>query len=130
MGGGILVRVFKREDEMIIKSSVRFKTINKYGVQFFAAVLKCEEVMGLPITITSGNDSVHKPSNGSLSFHGEDKAWDIRINDISHEQAEQRREFLKAWLGYGWDVIIERFDDPANDHIHCERDTRQYPEIA
>ena len=115
---------------MFIKSSVRFKTINKYGVQFFAAVLKAEAELGLPITITSGNDSTHKPKNGSVSFHYIDQAWDIRINDIYDDEAEKRRAFLAAELGWGWDIIIERFDDPANDHIHAERDTRSYPEAT
>jgi hypothetical protein len=116
-------------DEMKIKSSVRFGEINKFGVQFFAAVLKTEAALGLPITMTSANDSKHKPRNGSASFHYEDKAWDLRINDIDNHEAEKRRAFLAAELDYGWDVIIERYDDPANDHIHAERDTRNYSEV-
>ena len=114
---------------MKIKSTVRFKEINKYGVRFFAAILSCELELGLPITITSGNDGKHQPRSGRPSFHGLDQAWDVRINDITHEEAEERRAFLEAELGYGWDVCIERFDNPANDHIHVERDTVNYPEV-
>lgn len=111
---------------MFMKSSVRFKTVNKYGVQFFAAVLKAEQVLGLPITMTSGNDSVH-PAKGS--YHFSDQAWDLRINDIDNHEAEKRRAFLAAELGEGWDVIIEWCDaKPENRHIHAERDTRNYPE--
>jgi hypothetical protein len=133
--GGVLVlrldvlRMDKGRETVFIKSSVRFKSINKYGVQFFAAVLKCEAVLGLPITITSANDSTHRPRNGSTSFHYEDKAWDLRINDINELEAEQRRAFLAAELGEGWDIIIEWCDlEPQNRHIHAERDTRNYPE--
>ena len=114
---------------MKIKSTVRFKEINKYGVQFFAAVLSCELELGLPITITSANDSIHRPRSGRPSFHGLDQAWDVRINDIGEHEAARRAILLRIKLGYGWDVCIERFDNPANDHIHAERDTVNYPEV-
>ena len=114
---------------MKIKSTVRFKEINKYGVQFFAAVLSCELELGLPITLTSANDSIHRPKSGLTSFHGQDQAWDVRINDISLQDAVARRIYLDMKLGYGWDVCIERFDNPANDHIHVERDTVNYPGV-
>lgn len=107
---------------MNIKSSVRFKAINKWSVQFFAAVLKAEQVLGLPITITSANDSTHKPHNGSTSFHYEDQAWDLRTRDKTTMQIGELVTFLKQELGYGWDVVLE------SDHIHVERDTRNYPD--
>ena len=109
---------------MKVKSTVRFPEINEFTIAFLKTVLKAEKHFGLPITITSGNDSKHCIN----SFHYSNQAWDIRINDISIEQAEARRAFISADLGYKWDVIIERYENHFNDHIHVERDTRKHPE--
>jgi hypothetical protein len=109
---------------MKLKSTARIKEINKYGLQFFAACLAYEhqyhdELVDDELTITSANDSEHGAKG---SYHYIDQAWDLRTRDKTKGQTAQLASFLKRELGYGWDVVIEK------DHIHVERDTRNYPD--
>lgn len=110
---------------MKVKDSVRFREINKYTVQFFQVCLAYEhqyhdELIDDELTITSANDSEHPAVS---SYHFLNQAWDLRTFDKTEAQIVVLVEFLKADLGYGWDVVREK------DHIHIERDDRNYPEV-
>ena len=108
---------------MKVKSTVRLGEINKYTVKFFAVCLAYEhqyhdELVDDELTLTSANDSKHS----TKSLHYDNQAWDLRTRDKTTGQIGALVLFLKRELGYGWDVVLE------SDHLHCERDTRNYPE--
>ena len=70
------------------------------------------------IWITSANDSRH----GDTSLHYKDRAFDIRIYNITgkvHYEAELWAERLALALGSGYDVVKEK------DHIHVEFEGRR-----
>ena len=77
-------------------------------------------VMGeqFSVVVTSGNDSPHM--DGSL--HYKNLAIDFRTGHswetplMSEEEAREIRDELKARLGLGFDVVLEK------DHLHCEYD--------
>ena len=79
-------------------------------------------VMGeqFSVVVTSGNDSMHM--EGSL--HYKNLALDFRTGHswetplMSEEEAREIRDELKARLGVGFDVVLEK------DHLHCEYDSR------
>jgi hypothetical protein len=110
---------------MKIKSTVRLPEINQYGSFFFYAVTDCEKALKFEHTLTSGNDGEHSPN----SLHYENKAWDLRARDKTEKQRQDTLTYLRARLGYGWDVILETPADPQKHHFHIERDTRTYPEV-
>lgn len=64
--------------------------------------------------ITSLTDGRHMI--GSLHYKG--LAFDIRIWNLKHKTAQQMAELLKAILGPGHDVVVEK------DHIHVEVDPK------
>lgn len=64
--------------------------------------------------ITSANDGEHM--HGSKHYTGE--AIDLRIIDISMNEARDLALGLKKALGDDWDVILEK------DHIHVEYDPK------
>ena len=80
------------------------------------------EVMGpgFTVVITSGNDGTHM--EGSLHF--KNLALDFRTGHnwepplMSEEEAHEILEELKARLGIGFDVVLEK------DHIHGEYDPK------
>ena len=70
------------------------------------------------IWITSANDSRH----GDASLHYKDRAFDIRIYNITgrvHHEAELWAQRLAKALGDGYDVVKEK------DHIHVEFDPKR-----
>lgn len=70
------------------------------------------------IWITSANDSRH----GDASLHYKDRAFDIRIYNITgkvHYEAELWAERLGLALGQEYDVVKEK------DHIHVEWDPKR-----
>jgi hypothetical protein len=85
--------------------------------------------------ITSGNDSKHRGSNApgtdcgtvencrntSDSRHYDDRAIDLRGNNVSDDTLRGMAEDLKNALGEDYDVEAEIFPgNPSNDHIHME----------
>ena len=74
--------------------------------------------LGLPESVvTSTYDSKHKKN----SLHYEDKAIDIRGNNISDKAMKNLADKLRNKLGNDYDVIPEFFPkNPARDHIHIE----------
>lgn len=67
------------------------------------------------VVITSGNDGVHSPN----SYHGKDRALDIRFWDVPPEQRRAVADEFRALLPAYYDVEIE------TDHYHIEADEKK-----
>ena len=80
------------------------------------------EVMGpdFSVVVTSGNDGQHMEK----SLHFKNLALDFRTGHnwdaplMSEDEARELCEELKARLGMGFDVVLEK------DHVHCEYDPK------
>ena len=80
------------------------------------------EVMGpdFSVVVTSGNDGTHL----ATSLHYKNLALDFRTGHnweaplMSEDEARELCEELKARLGMGFDVVLEK------DHVHCEYDPK------
>jgi len=71
--------------------------------------------------ITSGNDSAHM--RGSL--HYQDRAIDLRCNNIPDTHCQRISAALQKSLGPDYDIQFEKFPArPENDHIHVEFDPK------
>ena len=73
------------------------------------------------VWITSANDSQH----GDASLHYKDKAFDLRISNITgqvHYEAELWAERLALALGPEYDVVLEK------NHIHVEFQPKEDPD--
>lgn len=77
--------------------------------------LECRNLFNSECTITSLQDGTHM--EGSLHTSG--NAADIRIKDLTLEQAQMLCIHLKSFLGpYGFDIVLEK------DHVHVEYDPK------
>ena len=61
-----------------------------------------------------GNDGVHKKN----SKHYNNEAIDIRTRDMSLNNKVLTQQWIKKWLGFNYDVVLE------TDHIHIEYDPK------
>jgi len=68
--------------------------------------------------ITSANDGNHMDG----SKHYTDDAVDIRGNNVSDAEMLSLGQDLQHQLGPSYNLVVEYFDNPANDHIHIEYD--------
>lgn len=72
---------------------------------------------GLRPVITAGSDGKHK--RGSL--HYQDRALDLRGNNVDPRTADEILRSLRAKVGADYDVLFETYpDNPANNHFHIE----------
>lgn len=85
---------------------------NKYTNAILEAVQLSYARRNANVIITSGNDSIHGPN----SYHGQNRAIDIRFWQIPEGErklvAHEIRELLPAY----YDVVTE------SDHYHIESD--------
>ena len=94
---------------IFVKADVRPKSLT-----IMAAAANVAELLGLSLTVTSGEDGQHMA--GSRHYTGD--AIDIRRRNLAAGQVEQVMGGLKERLGAGYDVVLER------THIHVEYDPR------
>lgn len=77
-----------------------------------AMICKLYNGINYVMTITSGNDGIHKKD----SKHYENNAIDIRTRDMGNRYKTFKE--IQRDLGKNYDVILE------NDHIHIEYDPK------
>jgi hypothetical protein len=70
--------------------------------------------------ITAGNDGRHMKN----SLHYENRAIDLRANDLTAGQAAAIVSLLYITLPDGYYIQYETFPNPQNNHIHIEYDPR------
>jgi hypothetical protein len=84
--------------------------------------------------ITSGNDGIHRGSNKkgtdcstaakcretSSSLHYKNKAIDLRANNVTETEAQKLADDLQKKLGDKYEVVLEKFTNKTNNHIHIE----------
>ena len=95
-------------------STTYLKYVIENKLNEIALICKLVNGVNYEMTITSGNDGVHKKD----SKHYKNEAVDIRTRDIEENKKELTRLWIKRWLGSNYDVILE------NDHIHIEYETK------
>ena len=96
---------------MKLKDSTVIVNQNIYTDTIKAIVDRVYKTYGLEATCTSGNDGVH----GKNSYHGKDRALDIRFWDILDKVAESIRRNLPPY----YDDVVEK------DHFHIEADAKK-----
>jgi hypothetical protein len=94
---------------IFVKADVRPKSLT-----LMAAAANVAETLGVPLTVTSGEDGQHM--SGSRHYTGD--AIDIRRRNLSKPQLDAVLAGLKERLGPGYDIVLER------THIHVEYDPR------
>lgn len=73
---------------------------------------------GLPVVVTSLNDSQHR----RFSLHYSGEAVDLRSKHVPREQLEDLVDEIRAALPEGtWDVLLEHQGE-SNEHFHIEYD--------
>lgn len=90
-------------------------TGNKYTNAILHAVQVVYGRHEILAMVTSGNDSTHGPH----SYHGKDRALDIRFWDIQAENRRAVADEIRAILPPFYDVVIE------TDHYHIEADEKK-----
>jgi hypothetical protein len=97
-----------------IKAGVR---LDKLQPQMVVALVVAHEVyreLGVPCTVTSGNDGEHMA--GSLHYTG--MALDFRTRDLLPADKKVAVDRLRWRLGGDFDVVLEV------DHVHIEFDQK------
>ena len=75
-----------------------------------AGAANVAELLGLEITITSGNDGKHMKGSKHYTY----EALDFRTRDLSKTNVTKVMTMLRGRLGPHYDVILE------HDHLHVE----------
>ena len=103
---------------MRFKASIITLTMNPHIVAILEAAERAYAAVGVPCTVTSGNDSKHMPG----SLHYQDRAVDFRTGHhwakplLTKAQVEQVAAAMRKALGQEYDVVLEK------DHLHVEHD--------
>ena len=107
-----------RKEGINIKEGANIKNLAQQIVNTFDDIVDIWAENGAPTpVITSGNDSVH----GEGSLHYEDRAIDLRGNNVDDDTQDMLANKLRDRLGEDYNVVSETDPkDPANDHIHVE----------
>lgn len=93
-------------------STTHLKYVLANKLNQIALICKLINGVNYVMTITSGNDGVHK----KYSKHYVNEAIDIRTRDMSEHDKILTKIWIKKWLGVNYNVILE------SDHIHIEYD--------
>ena len=88
---------------------------NKYINKILEAVQLVYAKHEWNMVVTSGNDSTHSVG----SYHGQDRALDIRFWDIPAEHRRGVADEITALLPGYYDVVME------TDHYHIEADAQK-----
>ena len=102
--------ILYKTKEGVSTTYLKYPLANKLNE--IALICKLINGVNYQMTITSGNDGVHK--NNSLHYKNE--AIDIRTRDMDVNDKILTQLWIKKWLGFDYDVILE------SDHIHIEYD--------
>ena len=108
-------KLYKTKDG-VSTTYLKYPLANKLNE--IALICKLINGVNYVMTITSGNDGVHKKN----SKHYNNEAVDIRTRDMSEQNKVLTQLWIKKWLGLNYDVILE------SDHIHIEYDPKQKKE--
>lgn len=103
------------------KSSVRFHMILPEIYKLFPILENVwNDYAKTHPVITSANDSIH----GKDSLHKENRALDLRSQNLSEQQKEAiLRELIKRLKPIGYDVLLEG-RGTKNEHFHIEYDPK------
>lgn len=111
---------------LALKSSVQLTNLQPEMVIAVLVIIGILDQFGSTLTITSANDSQHKPN--SLHFSG--NALDFRTKDmfniLSNSQRQYELNMLRSTLAQslpGFDVVLESVNLP-NEHMHVEWDPK------
>ncbi len=89
---------------------------NKYINEMLRAVQIAFADHGIGVvTVTSGDDSKHGPG----SYHGKDRAIDVRFWNVPDDKRMDVAITLRKWLPKYYDVVTEP------DHYHLEADSKK-----
>jgi len=121
-GGEKTPEELAKENGIGVKNSANISDLDSHITDKFGEISDVWSKNGAPDpVITSGNDSTHK--DGSL--HYENKATDLRANNVSDKLQDKLADDLQKRLGDDYDVGSEHFKDhPDRDHIHVEYDPK------
>jgi len=105
-----------------VKDGVRFKVLLSCIYNLFPIIEEVwKDKSGKTPTITSGNDSTHM----GKSLHYENRAIDVRSQDLSESEKDTILATLKAKLNpIGYDVILES-RGKTSEHFHLEYDPKE-----
>lgn len=84
-----------------------------------AAACNAAADLGISITVTSGNDSVHMKN----SKHYSNEALDLRTKDMTKKTKRAFMDNLQDRLGPRYQLILES-EGKVNEHLHCELDPK------
>lgn len=104
-----------------VKDGVRFKVLLPCIYDIFPVLVEIwKDKSGKKATITSANDSTH----GQKSLHYENRAIDVRSQDLSEQEKDTILSALKSKLNpIGYDVILES-RGKTSEHFHIEYDPK------
>jgi len=101
-----------------IKDGVRVEKLHSRMVEVMESLTYLMEAqLGLECVVTSASDGKHK--KGSLHYQG--RALDFRTKHIPRERVVGFCNYVGAFLGNKYDVILEGLNT-ANEHLHIEYD--------
>ena len=103
---------------VLVKQGVEFAVIAPGGFLILQAVKAASKSLGFDLTITSGTDGVH---SGPLDPHRTGEAFDVRSNDLAHDQKVAVLNAVMSGLELGrFYGFLEGMGSP-DEHFHFQR---------
>jgi hypothetical protein len=101
-----------------VKPGVTFNVIAPAGYMILDSLKAASKTLGFDLTITSGDDGAH---SGPTDPHKTGEAYDVRSNDLAHEQKAQVLHAVMGALEMGRFYGFLEGMDTANEHFHFQR---------
>lgn len=104
-----------------VKDGVEFKVIAPGGFRIIMALKAISRNLEVPLTITSGTDSVHGDFPGGLGEndpHYRGEAYDVRTHDLV-DNKNQLIYMLNTMLGREFYAFLEN-PGTASEHCHVQ----------
>lgn len=103
---------------LTIKDGVKITLLHSRMVEVMESLTYLmESQLGLECVVTSGVDGKHKKN----SLHYQGRALDFRTKHIPRERVHGFCNYIKAFLGPKYDVILENYGK-VSEHLHIEFD--------
>jgi hypothetical protein len=101
-----------------IKPGVEFAVVAPGGFLILQSLKAASKTLGIDLTITSGTDGAH---SGPTDPHKTGEAYDVRSNDLAHEQKAQVLNAVMGELEMGRFYGFLEGMGTANEHFHFQR---------